>query len=178
MPTPTTLPGSFTAGDVLTAANMNALRGAFRILQVSQAVKTDTFTTSSSTFVDVTGLSVTLTPFSNTSKFLLLAMVNVGANNDGAQLRFTGGNSTTFVGDAAGSRVRVAADTFVGSSSATIAIPMFYLDSPATASAVTYKVQMMQDASATVYVNRSFSDTDNANHFRLASSLIVCEVSA
>lgn len=178
MPTPTSLPSSFTSGDVLTAANMNALRGAFRILQVSQAVKTDTFTLSSSTFTDVTGLSVTITPFSNTSKFFLVANVNVGISTDAAQLRFTGGNSTAFVGDTAGSRIRVGAEAYAGSASAMDNVTMIYLDSPATASAVTYKVQVRHHAGSAIYVNRSFTDTDNTSHARAASSLIVLEVSA
>ena len=49
MATPTTLPASFTAGQVLTAAQMNDLRGAFRVLQVVQATKANTFSTTSAT---------------------------------------------------------------------------------------------------------------------------------
>lgn len=178
MPTPTTLPGSYTSGDILTAASMNNLRGAFRILQVSQAAKTDTFTLASSTFTNITGLSVTITPYSNTSKFLLVANVNVGASTDAAQLRFSGGNSTNYVGDTAGSRIRVGTEAYAGSASAMDNVTMVYLDSPATASAVTYTVQLRHHAGSTVYVNRSFTDTDNTSHSRGASSLIVLEVSA
>ena len=179
MPTPTTLPNSFTAGDVLTAANMNLLRGAFRILQVSQAAKTDTFTMSSTTFANITGLSVTITPFSNTSKFLLVANVNVGPGElttNAAELRFSGGNSTAFVGDTAGSRIRIGAQALTNTGQHMDNVTMVYLDSPATASAVTYTVQIR--TTGTVYVNRSFTDTDNASHARAASSLIVLEVSA
>lgn len=178
MPTPTSLPGSFTAGDVLTAANMNNLRGAFRILQVSQAAKTDTFSMNSTTFADVTGLSVTITPYSNTSKFLLIANLNIGANSTGAQLRFQGGNSGNYVGDTAGSRIRVGAEAYAGAAQFMDNVNMIYLDSPATASAITYKVQIRAWTAGDVYVNRSNADTDNANHARAASSLIVCEVSA
>jgi hypothetical protein len=180
MPTPTTLPGSFTAGDVLTAANMNDLRGAFRILQVAQAAKTDTFSMSSATYADVTGLSVAITPYSNTSKFLLVAQVNVGVNGgtEGAQLRFTGGNSGNYVGDTAGSRTRVGTEATTANAQFMEVTNMFYLDSPATASAVTYKVQIRSFSANAIYVNRSAADTDNANHARAASSLIVLEVSA
>lgn len=179
MPTPTSLPGSFTAGDVLTAANMNNLRGAFRILQVSQATKTDTQSQATTTFTDITGLSVTITPYSNTSKFLLVAQVNLGCNtNDAAQLRFQGGNSGNFVGAVAGSRIQIASE--IPGTNAQFMEPatLIYLDSPATASAITYKVQVRSWTTNTVYVNRSYTDTDNANHARGASSLIVCEVSA
>ena len=43
-----------------------------KILQVLQTVKTDTFTTTSTSFVDVTGLSVSITPATTSSKILIL----------------------------------------------------------------------------------------------------------
>lgn len=178
MPTPTTLPNSFTAGDVLTAANMNDLRGAFRILQVAQAAKTDTSTMSGSTFTDIPGLSVTITPFSNTSKFLLFTQINFGSNNQPVQFRFTGGNSGNYVGDTAGSRTRVAMDKDGESLDSMVDVSFLYLDSPATASAVTYKVQAKVANANTFYINRSNTDTDAAGFARGASNLIVLEVSA
>ena len=179
MPTPTSLPGSFTAGDVLTAANMNDIRGAFRILQVSQAVKDDTQTiTAGTTFTDITDLSVTITPYSNTSKFFLLTQVNFGSNGQPVQFRFQGGNSGNYVGDAAGSRTRAAIDIDVGGIESNGLGVFFYLDSPATSSAITYKVQSRVANANTYYINRSNSDTDSADYTRTASSLIVCEVSA
>lgn len=177
MPTPTSLPGSFTSGDILTAANMNLLRGAFRILRVEQAAKTDTFSTTSTSFVDITGLSVTITPQSNTSKFLLFALVNGSTDGEIAQLQFAGGNSGNFVGDAAGSRTRAAAEYSPHAATRVETVPMFYLDSPATASAITYKVQTRTPA-GTAYINRSHTDTDSASFTRAASCLVVCEVSA
>ena len=41
------------------------------ILQVVSVTKTDSFTTSSSSFVDITGLSATITPSSASSKILV-----------------------------------------------------------------------------------------------------------
>jgi hypothetical protein len=46
------------------------------VLQVVSTVKTDTFTTVSSSYVDVTGLSVSITPTSATSKILVLVQAN------------------------------------------------------------------------------------------------------
>ena len=42
-----------------------------RILQVVQTAKTDTFTSSSSSFTDITGLSVSITPSSASSLSLI-----------------------------------------------------------------------------------------------------------
>ena len=178
MPTPTSLPSSWTAGDVLTSASLNNIRGAFRILQVVQSAKTDTSTMSGSTFTDIPGLSVTITPYSNTSKFLLFAQVNFGSNNQPVQFRFTGGNSGNYVGDTAGSRTRVAMDKDGESLDSMVDVSFLYLDSPATASAVTYKVQAKVTNANTFYINRSNTDTDSATFARGASNLIVCEVSA
>ena len=82
MATPTTLPASFTAGQVLTASQMNNLRGAFRVLQVVSTTKTDTYTDSSAsgTLTTVTGLSATITPSATTSKILIYVTLNYGAN--------------------------------------------------------------------------------------------------
>lgn len=178
MATPTTLPGSFTAGDTLTAATMNNLRGAFRILTVNSVTKTDTFTTSSTSFTDLTGLSLTITPQSNTSKFLLVAQISAGANQDKVLFKFAGGNTSADVGDAAGSRVSVGLEITAASAGSTSPGIMLYLDSPATASAVTYKVQMLSYSGAAMYVNRSFTDTNSASFARSVSTLTALEISA
>ena len=62
------------SGDTV-ALGAGALASGFgggKILQVLQTVKTDTFTTTSTSFVDVTGLSVSITPATTSSKILIL----------------------------------------------------------------------------------------------------------
>ena len=185
MATPTTLPASFVSGAVLEAAQLNNLRGAFRVLQVVSAVKTDTFTTTSTTYTDVTGLSVSITPSATSSKVLIIAQIAVGNVNGGANgfFQLTGGNSGTYIGDAASNRVR---SVFGGYSSANqgevlSSFSVVYLDSPATTSATTYKVQGRVGTigpTPTLYVNRSQVDADTNAHGRGASSITVLEISA
>jgi hypothetical protein len=149
---------------------------------VVQTVKTDTFTTTSGSFVDVTGMSVTITPTIATSKILVLAQVSYGLSfllgSPRASFRFDGGNSDTYVGDASASKVRGIWTVGAGPSSANydfmddmMSGSGIYLDSPATTSATTYKVQMTA-TNATGYVNRSHNDA----YGRGASSLIAIEV--
>ena len=179
MATPTTLPASFTAGQVLTAAQMNGLRGAFRVLQVVSTLKTDTFTTTSTTNTDVTGLTVTITPQATSSQILVLAQVN-GANDFGVSngyVQLTRGSTNIDFGDAAGSRSRVSGEFSTVNGGATINVPIVFLDSPATTSATTYRIQVRTPA-GTLYVNRSKSDTDNAFSARGASTITVMEISA
>jgi hypothetical protein len=147
---------------------------------VVQATKLDTFTTSSGTYTDVTGLSVTITPSAVSSKILLLAAVNVSDVTAGSgNLRLTGGNATTFVGDAAGVRTRSfgSSDQDQGTDSQQVYTALF-VDAPATASAITYKVQALCSDAGTLFINRSRSDIDRARSARTASSLIAIEVAA
>jgi hypothetical protein len=137
MATPTTLPAAFTSGQVLTAAQMNDLRGAFRVLQVVAGSYDVETSSSSSTFAD-TGLTATITPTSSSSK--ILAIVNqVGcykdSNNTYMGLRLMrGATEISFFEGFGGNNATTAALGF-GTCSTII------LDSPATTSATTYKTQ-------------------------------------
>jgi hypothetical protein len=179
MATPTTLPASFTAGQVLTAAQMNDLRGAFRVLQVVSTFKSDTFTTSSTSFTDVTGLSVSITPQSATSKILVFAQVNGSEDFQVAAgfMQLVRDSTSIDIGDAAGSRRRVSAQFNNAFGSNLNINTLVFLDSPATTSATTYKIQVLTN-SGTVYVNRTKSDSDNTAHSRGASTITVMEISA
>ena len=178
MATPTTLPATFVSGAVLTAAQMNDLRGAFRILQVVSTTKTDTFSTSNLTFTNVTGLSVTITPSATSSKVLLLVSVGLG-DQAGVGWRLTGGNSANYVGDTAGSRVRGIGGQYDAVQNGPVNFSGVYLDSPATTSATTYQVQIISlNTGNTAYVNRSHTDSDSAIYVRGASTITALEISA
>ena len=180
MATPTTLPATFVSGNVLTAAQMNNLRGAFRVLQVVSTAKTDTFTTTSTTFTDVTGLTATITPSATSSKILIVAMLNGGAitSANNLHMRLARGGTAIFVGDAAGSRTQATGASFDASLVAA-PFPGIFLDSPSTTSATTYSIQVRTNVAAqTAYVNRTATDTDNAGFPRLPSSITVMEISA
>jgi hypothetical protein len=151
-----------------------------KILQVLSTVKTDTFSSTSTSWTSITGLSVIITPSSATSKVLLMAQLSVAAEGsalDGAAFRITGGNAGNYVGDAAGSRIRSVFAEATSFSSAMQSNTILYLDSPATTSATTYQVEgiTLQDG---YYVNRSDVDTDSTVYARGASSIVAMEVSA
>ena len=179
MATPTTLPATFTAGQVLTAAQMNDLRGAFRVLQVVSTTKTDTFTTASTTFTDVTGLSVSITPSSTSSKVLVFGSIT-GSNDVGAAymgLRMMRDSTAIMVGDTAGNRTS-SFTIFAPNNEAILTIAGQVLDSPASVSALTYKWQVTNVGAGTCFVNRSDADTNVNYNFRSASSITVMEISA
>ena len=172
---------TFTAGQVLTAQQLSDLQDYIGVVQVKSTAKLDVFTTTSATYVDVTGLSVTITPTSATNKILIIAQVTVGFanNNSVGHFRFSGGNSVDYVGPVSGSSVRgvfgglIVADTknFAGGMS------MMFLDSPATTSATTYVVQTRRGASSsTIRVNESAGGSSDENTVSGASSITVFEV--
>ena len=51
------------------------------IIQVKQVVKLDSFTTTSTSAVDVTGLSVNITPTSTSSKILVMVSMPIGTDD-------------------------------------------------------------------------------------------------
>jgi hypothetical protein len=180
MATPTALPATFVAGNVLTAAQMNDLRGAFRVLQVVSATKTDSFTTTSTSFVDVTGLSVSITPSSTTSKILVLVDM-VGSASPGVVAMFgvlVRDSTQIALGDAAGSRTRTSGFLQAANADSVSMMSLNFLDSPATVSALTYKMQIAANAASTVAVNRSVTDANAAAYGRTASTITVMEISA
>lgn len=179
MATPTTLPATFVAGNVLTAAQMNDLRGAFRILQVVSTTKTDTFSTTSTSYTDITGLSVSITPSATSSKVLVFTNFNASVSGDIAVMfRLMRDSTAISIGDAAGNRTRASASMITNldtSQMGTFAVHV--LDSPATTSATTYKVQMFVNT-GTGYIGRTGSDTDLATRPRTASTITAMEISA
>jgi len=179
MATPTTLPASFTAGQVLTAAQQNALRGAFRVLQVVSTTKADTTSTTSTSFVDLTGMSVSITPKSTTSKVLVMVTAQGSATSTGSMyIRLMRDSTAIAIGDAAGSRTRASfgIDTNATTDYA-YSGSICHLDSPATTSATTYKLQWNSgDSGGAAYLNRGSGDADNLYYGRYASSITVMEI--
>jgi hypothetical protein len=133
----------------------------------------------STTFADVTGLSVTITPQSTSSKIFVMATVSGTGQESATNFfgRLVRDSTAIDVGDASGSRIQatIHARDAGGQSS----MPIMFLDSPATVSAVTYKIQVRsQGAGSAIYVNRSGPDADSATTARTVSSITVFEVSA
>jgi hypothetical protein len=161
----TTLPAAFVAGNVLTAAQLNDLRGAFRVLQVVSATHATSTSSSSSTYAD-TGLTVTITPSSTSSKVLVLVSQNgclkISSDTELA-LRLMRDATELSIFTTAGGLTSSAANNGFGSCSHA------YLDTPATTSATTYKTQMRSVANSAAVVTQNSS---------AQSGIVVMEISA
>lgn len=145
--------------------------GVGKILQVVQATKTDVFSSTSTSNVDITGLSLSITPSSTSSKILLMCSV-FGSTTNACNLYLVR-NSTVVINGTSGythipTFAHMTSNNVVGES-----VGYNYLDSPSTTSAITYKIQGNTDA-GTFYINRRGVDT----FINPTSSLIAMEVAA
>ena len=148
---------------------------------VVQTVKTDPFTSTSTSFVTVTGLTATITPTTATSKVLVVAQIATGSPSDtGSMFKITGGNSSVYVGDVDGTRIRGVFGGFYASDpmhNTLLGQSIVFLDSPSTTSATTYQVEARGTTSEPgIFVNRSGTDSDSPNRLRGASSITLIEV--
>jgi hypothetical protein len=149
------------------------------VLQVVQTTKTDTFTTTNTDYVDVTGLSVNITPTSSSNKILFIYNLSVGGG-DGADvnhviIQMMRGSTRLNIGDARGSnRFRGTHLVNTATSGQMFQPSAMILDSPSSTSQQTYKVQIGTTAGGyTACINRSGRDADNsAGHDGNASSTI------
>ena len=150
-----------------------------KILQVLQATKTDTETTTSGTFVDITDLTVDITPAATSSKILIFANVlcigTVAASAGWTRIARDG--TGIAIADAAGSRERTSAMGYSPGDGDTRHHSTVWLDSPSTTSQITYSAQFMTAAGAgTAYINRFENNTDGTGYGRGVSSITVMEV--
>jgi len=170
--------GSITSDDLaagaVTAAKLAAGAGG-KILQVVQATKTDTDSTNSSTYVDITGFSASITPSSASSKILVQVVIGTFGNSvmgRGSVYQLVRGSTAIAVGDnAVGGQCSFSMNEADGGYMGG-ARQFSFLDSPATTSSTTYKVQWLT-FSNTVYFNRSADGSTNQPWNRRGISQII-----
>ena len=167
----------------MTRAVNTALAGSGGVLQVVQTVKTDTFSTAGTSFVEITGLTVSITPVSTSSKILVNVAILGGENQDTfPAMRLLRNGSVVVLGNSI-SPGQQATFGYVNTGANTrdqyllTTANYTYLDSPASISAVTYSVQVrpMSSISRTFYLNRSETIGD-PNQFTTTSTITAMEI--
>jgi hypothetical protein len=154
------------------------------VLQVVSVTKTDVFSTSSTTYTDITGLSVSITPKSASSKLLISWGINFSntSTNGAVHMVLTDGSNNTLVqGNADGAKTRVTEGMRALPTPGANTMEMImnasnsFLYSPATTSSVTIKFRIKTPTGNAV-INRNgvfFNDADNALP---VSSLTIMEI--
>jgi len=161
-------------GTILTTTNPKA----GNILQVVSTTKNSATSSSSSSFADISGMSVTITPSSSSSKIYLTGYFCLGIDDSRFRiyLQILGGNCSNYIGATAtgfecANIVRLdPANHANHQQSGTL----MFLDSPATTSAITYKPQWAVQSSQTAYLNRD--STNDADGGRTCSTFTAMEV--
>jgi len=157
----------------VTAAKIGSLP-AGSVLQVVQTAKNDTTSrTTSGSFADIFGMSVSITPSSASSTILVMFSTNtsnsISSQNDCIRLVR---NSTDIANGTGATTVNCTVFPREEETAAINQSSMTFLDSPATTSAVTYKLQWRPQSGGTLYLNRRGSNTD----FRTISTITVMEI--
>ena len=173
-------------GDSILPVDGAPTHGGGGIIQVKSTTKTDTDSFASNTtntFVDLSGLSVSITPKFATSKILIMFTVAAHVTTGTIHIRLMRDSTPIAVGDAEGNSVSSTVSRRTMSSVYSLeCTPMSYtfLDSPNTTSATTYKLQGTAGSSynATFYINRASGTTDADYASRVSSTITVMEVSA
>lgn len=185
--------GVGTSGQVLTSNGAGALP-TFQTVSASptgsviQTVSTNltTTTTASHTngtgFADISGMSVSITPSSASNKVLIKIDLNHATSSISAPTiyKLLRGSTDIAVGTSVSSRNAV---TFIGmpmpAGSSVTTVSFHFLDSPATTSSTTYKLQWTQKetgSSVTLCLNRSGTDTDSSAYSRTSSTITAFEI--
>ena len=154
------------------------------VLQVVSNTKIDTFTTSSTTDVAITGLFATITPTSATSKILVLVNIgSSGATTSDFAVFFSLYRSASVITGAVGaspsSRKACSFASRNSSDGRFQSSSIIHQDSPASTSSLTYACYVsMESGGGTACINRSANDGDQATFPRAISSITVMEIAA
>lgn len=146
--------GTADATTFLRGDNAWASAGGGKVLQVVQVIKTDGFSTGSSTHTDITGISASITPSSSSNKILVNVSVGTADFSAAAYFGFQLVRDSTDLGQ--GTVAGQTASTFGGTgnnSRGRGSLAYTYLDSPSSTSSLTYKLQVRIESGNTIYIN-------------------------
>ena len=158
-----------------------------KILQVVQTFKTDAFSRSSTSFGDITGMNVSITPASTSNKILITCHLSVGTNGNGyAGFRLlrdsTNIGHSTALDSQNSANTRDSAFAFGDESSQATyklnTVSYSFLDTPSSTSSLTYKLTVRTWSSTTFRLNRPQSIGNAAYTMAGTSSITATEVSA
>jgi hypothetical protein len=157
----------FTAGEVLAAADLNDTFGAKldlaggKVLQVVRATDATFRNTTSASYVDVTGMSVTITPQRSTSAVLLLAIFYGSVLNNTAGTSSEGRVQLT---DSSNNAISGAEDMQLALSATNptnllVGVPFTLIGyaTPATTSAVTFKMRMKVTTASSIRIENQIN---------------------
>ena len=156
------------------------------VVQVKQAIKADRQTISTTTWTDISGLSVNITPTSASNKILVRLAVN-GAGNNNCYVTLVSSQHANMIGTViseagatSGNRNPSLHDYYWGGISwggLAVYSAVEVLDSPQTTSELTYSAKgFTASGSDAFYINQSKDGEDSSSRAALISTLTVMEI--
>ena len=156
-----------------------------KVVQIVQTVDSNVATTTSGSWGDLSSMSVTITPSSSSNKVLIIPDIlcggdgGLGVNYMFRMLR----GATVIYGRGTATSQESGIFEIESSVSSAYDYQLFtcmrmFLDSPATTTATTYKIQWRVTNGGTITFNRNFVDTNDATQLRGSSSMTAMEISA
>ena len=155
--------GTIVNADINASAAIVAskLTGTGKVLQVVSTTKTDTFQTSSTSFVDVTGMSVSITPSSASNKIFIITTFSMGQSDSSGLAVYNLVRGATNIAQPS------TTPTFNGTSGAldrsagdnVMPVSFSFLDSPSTTSSTTYKIQTRINTGTLSFNRRNTADS-------------------
>jgi len=155
------------------------IKGGGKIGQVISTLNLTLSTLSTSSFADISGQTVNITPSASSSKILIFNHISCGAGV-GRYIMFKLLRDSTSIGAGSDDSNRIGCVTSINTrdSSALHTVAFQVLDSPSTTSQITYKVQARSNSANAVDFNRTNTDDDYAYIARASSGITVMEVLA
>jgi len=155
--------------------NLSLAGGIAQVVAVEQTAAS-TISNPGGSFVDLSGMELTITPTSSNSRVFLTGQFNIqGSSTNIGHLRLVRDSTVIHLGDADGSKNRAFAEMKAAANTTSDTVPMCFVDSPATTDPVIYKIQVTSN-NALFYNRATSTENDNNTQSRTASSLIAMEI--
>ena len=173
--------GTVTTGTMNNTIGSSATFPSGHVLQVKSTTKTDSYSTSGS-FSDVTGMSVSITPSSTSNKIFIMVGLNwSGADNVYARGNILRDSTVVSISNSLSLSNQVNATLGLGGDTSGQEYKMNHavfnhLDSPSSTSALTYKLQLGSNGSVLVYLNRPAYNGNDTFVTGGVSSITVMEI--
>lgn len=163
-------------------SNVAGAAAAGTSIQTVSATITGKVSIASTAYADVTGLTATITPASSSNKVLVFGHISMGPTATvGGNFQIVRTSTAICVGTGGAAAQTVCTGGFLPGANVTDSfgtIPFCFLDSPATGSAVTYKIQAytgLGNASA-ININATVSDGNSYDNSRGTSTITLQEI--
>ena len=153
------------------------------IIQIQQLFKNDAVSatgSSETSFNDISGMSLAITPSSSSNKIMVCYNVKLSCSTNGRNNCMRLLRGSTVIGGGTGGTTTNAIEHFRqvdGNGNEVYTGNYSFLDSPATTSETTYKLQWSIE-SGTAYLNRRGEGGGSSTAFGLASTITLYEVAA